>query len=168
MMKELKVAEKLIKNGADRNQGTDSKYKVYPIQMAAENKDVKMQQLLIGVPYEDDQQERHFVIDLSEQKAYYYKGEELIKSTRCSTGRSGYRTEPGHYVITDKTRHKRSNIYNGAEMPYFQRFSCGAIGFHEGNTYSRYASHGCIRLPMSVAKFFWGETSMGDRVEIKK
>ena len=167
-MKNLVVAEKLIEKGADRNQGTDSKYKVYPIQMASENKDVKMQQLLVGVPYEDDQQERHFIVDLSEQKVFYYQGEELIKSARCSTGRSGYRTEPGHYVITDKTRHKRSNIYNGAEMPYFQRFSCGAIGFHEGNTYSRYASHGCIRLPMSVAKFFWSETSLGDRIEIRK
>ena len=167
MMKEHKVAEKLIANGANPTQGTESRSKVYPIQMAANNKDVKMQQLLIGVPYEDEQQERNFIIDLSEQKVYYYNGGELKKTSRISSGRSGFRTKAGKYVITDKTKNKRSNIYDNAEMPYFQRFSCGAIGFHEGNTYSRYASHGCIRLPMSVAKYFWGQTKLGDRVEIR-
>lgn len=168
MRDELEVVEKLIANGADPVQGTENKYKVFPIQMAANNKNVKMQQLLIGVPYEDDQQVRNFVIDLSEQKVRYYKNGELIKTSRCSTGRSGYRTPPGKYVITDKTKNKRSNIYDDSPMPYFQRFSCGAIGFHEGNTYSRYASHGCIRLPMSTAKYFWGQTKLGDRVEIVK
>ncbi len=168
MRDELKVAEKLIANGADPVQGTENRYKVFPIQMASNNKNVKMQQLLIGVPYEDNQQVRNFVIDLSEQKVRYYKNGELIKTSRCSTGRSGFRTPPGNYVITDKTKNKRSNIYDDSPMPYFQRFSCGAIGFHEGNTYSRYASHGCIRLPMSTAKYFWGQTQLGDRVEIVK
>ena len=168
MMKELEVADKIIENGADKFQGTDTRYKVYPIQMAANNKDVKMQQLLIGVPYEDDQQERNFIIDLSEQKVRYYKNGELIKTSRVSSGQSGFRTPTGNYVITDRTRHKKSNIYDQAPMPYFQRFSCSAIGFHEGNTYSRFASHGCIRLPASTARYFWGEAKVGDRVEIVK
>lgn len=168
MMKELAVAEQLISNGADRFQGTLSRYKVYPIQMASKNMDVKMQQLLIGVSYKEEDQVRKFIIDLSEQMVRYYENGELKKTSRVSSGQSGFRTKPGQYVITDKTRHKRSNIYDGAEMPYFQRFSCGAIGFHYGNTYSRYASHGCIRLPMSTAKYFWGETSLGDRVDIVK
>lgn len=167
MLKNLIVAEALIKSGAKRNQGTSGRHKVYPIQMAANNNDVKMQQLVLGVPHNDDEQERQFVIDLSEQKVRYFREGKLIKTSRCSTGRSGYRTKPGHYVISDRTKHKVSNIYKGAKMPYFQRFSCGAIGFHQGNTGSRYASHGCIRLPMSTAKYFWTEAKVGDRVEIK-
>lgn len=166
MMRELPVTEKLIVAGADRFQKTTGGD--FPIQMAAKNADVQMQQLLIGVPYEDDQQVRNFIIDLSSQNVTYYKDGEKIKTSRISTGRSGYRTPPGDYVITDKTRHKRSNIYDNAEMPYFQRFSCTAIGFHEGNTGSRFASHGCIRLPRATARFFWNETKTGDRVTIQK
>ncbi len=168
LMGDLKVVEKLINNGASRTKGTQNRYPVYPIQMAADRGDVKMQQLLIGVPYEDDKQVRHFIIDLSEQKVRYYKHGKLMKTSRVSTGRPGYRTKPGKLVITDRTRNKRSNIYDDAEMPYFQRFSCSAIGFHEGNTYSRYASHGCIRLPLSTAKYFWKEARPGDRVDIVK
>ncbi len=167
MLKNLPATEQLLALGMDKHQGTAAPGVVYPIQMAAENGDVKMQQLIIGVPYHDEEQERKFTIDLSEQKVHYYKNGKLQKTSRISSGKRGYRTQPGEYVITDKTRHKRSNIYDQAEMPYFQRFSCKAIGFHEGNTYSRFASHGCIRLPRSTAQYFWKETQLGDRVTIQ-
>lgn len=166
MRKELAVAEQLLENGADRFQKLGS---TFPIQMAAENKDVKMQQLLIPqASYKEEDQVRKFVVDLSEQRVRYYKHGKLIKTSRISSGQAGYRTPTGSYVITDKTRHKKSNLYDGAPMPYFQRFSCSAIGFHTGNTYSSYASHGCIRLPNSTAAFFWSETELGDRVDIVK
>lgn len=165
MLRELGVVEELLALNFDRFTGTTQG--VYPIQMAAANGDVKMQQLLIGVSYHDEDQERTFVIDLSEQKVTYYKNGEVAKTSRISSGMSGFRTPTGSYVITDKTRHKKSNIYNEAEMPYFQRFSCKAIGFHEGNTGSRFASHGCIRLPRSTAQYFWGQTKLGDRVTIQ-
>jgi len=166
MRRQLHVAERLLALETDRFAST--KKGVYPIQMAAANGDIKMQQLLIGVSYDDDKQVRNFIIDLSEQKVYYYSEGELKKTSRISSGQSGFRTTPGNYVITDKTKKKVSNIYKGADMPYFQRFSCSAIGFHEGYTGSRFASHGCIRLPMSTAKYFWGETQLGDRVTIRK
>ena len=165
MLKQLKVVERLLQLKVDKFSRT--KHGVYPIQMAAKRGDVKMQQLLIGVPYDDDKQERNFIVDLSEQKVYLYKGGKIIKSSRCSTGKSGNRTPTGNYVITDKTKNKTSNLYN-AKMPYFQRFSCSEIGFHEGATYAGFLSHGCIRLPMSTAKFFWGQTKIGDRVTIRK
>ncbi len=166
MKRNLAGVEKLLEFKADRFAAT--KRKVYPIQMAAASADIKMQQLLIGVSYRDEDQKRHFIIDLSDQQVSYFKDGELVKKSRISSGMKGFRTKPGKYVITDKTKNKRSNIYNNAKMPYFQRFSCGAIGFHEGYTGSRFASHGCIRLPMSTAKFFWKETQLGDRVTIQK
>ena len=166
MLRSIPLTERLLELGMDRFAGSTKG--VYPIQMAAANSDIKMQQLLIGVSYRDEDQVRKFVIDLSEQKVRYYKNGEVVKTSRISSGKSGYRTPTGEYVITDKTRHKRSNIYNDSPMPYFQRFSCKAIGFHEGNTYSRYASHGCIRLPRSTAQYFWKEGQLGDRVTIQK
>ena len=168
LIKNLSIAERLLGMGIDKFQGTAAPEVVYPIQMAAKNGDVKMQQLLIGVSYRDEDQVRNFIIDLSDQKVTYYKNGKVAKTSRISSGRSGYRTPTGNFVITDKTRHKKSNIYSGSPMPYFQRFSCKAIGFHEGNTYSRYASHDCIRLPQSTAKFFWGEAKEGDRVTIQE
>ncbi len=168
VMDDILVAEQLIKNGANRTQGTKNRYPVYPIQMAAERKNIQMQQLLLGVSYKDEDQVRRFVIDLSEQKVRYYKNGKIMRTSSVSTGRYGFRTKTGNYVITDRKRDKRSNIYDDALMPYFQRFSCSAIGFHEGNTYSRYASHGCVRLPMSTAKYFWSQAKVGDRVDIVK
>ena len=163
---ELSVAEALIKKGAKRNQQTQARS--YPIQMAAGMRNVKMQQLILGVEYEDDKQERQYIIDLSDQRAYLYKGGKLIKSSSCSTGKRGYRTPTGVFVVTDKQKHKVSNIYKDAKMPYFQRFSCKDIGFHQGNTYAGFLSHGCIRLPMSNAKFFFNHSKVGDRVTIRK
>ena len=165
MLKSIPLAERLIELGVDRYAGSTKG--VFAIQMAAANGDVQMQQLLIGVSYRDEDQVRNFVIDLSEQKVTYYKNGEVVKTSRISSGKSGYRTATGNFVITDKSRDKKSNIYDAAPMPYFQRFSCKAIGFHEGNTYSRFASHGCIRLPRSTAQYFWKETSIGDRVTIQ-
>jgi len=166
LQNKLKVAEKLLSMGAKRHQ--HSKRGAYPLHIAAAYHNVKMQQLLLGVPYQDKLQKRYFVIDLSDQKVRFYKEGKLIKSARCSTGKRGYRTPPGQYVITDKQRHKVSNIYKGAKMPFFQRLSCKDIGFHQGYTGSRYASHGCIRLPYSAAKFFFAHSKVGDRVTIRK
>ena len=166
MLKQLNVVQRLLDLGV--NKYSKTKNHVYPIQMAATRGDVKMQQLLIGVPYEDDQQARHFIVDLSDQKVYYFQGEKLIKSSRISSGSKKFRTPTGKFVITDKTKDKVSNLYEDAEMPYFQRFSCSEIGFHEGATYAGFLSHGCIRLPMSTAKYFWGQTKIGDRVTIRK
>jgi ankyrin repeat protein len=163
---ELYVAEALIKKGADRTEKTN--VGSFPIQMAAVMKNVKMQQLLIGVPFEDDQQVRKYIVDLSDQKVYFYKGGKVVKSTRCSTGKKDFRTPTGEFVITDRTKDKISNLYEDAEMPYFQRFSCSEIGFHEGATYSGFLSHGCIRLPMSSAEYFFKNGKVGDRVTIRK
>jgi lipoprotein-anchoring transpeptidase ErfK/SrfK len=51
-------------------------------------------------------------------------------------------------------------------MPYFQRFSCGDFGMHEGNVPNYPASHGCIRLPAGTAKKLFSMTQAGDRVNI--
>ena len=50
-------------------------------------------------------------IDLSDQKAYYYKGAELVGVSMISTGREGFDTPTGNFSITQKNKDHRSNLY---------------------------------------------------------
>ncbi|MDA0811972.1 MAG: L,D-transpeptidase family protein [Verrucomicrobia bacterium] len=163
--KEIVLA--LLDKGANRYAAT-APTKVFPIQFAAKRENVQMQQILIGVPWQDDKQERQFVINLSTQKATLIKNGKVIKTSGISSGRSTHPTIPGKYVITDKELMHHSNLYGDAEMPFFQRFSCTAMGFHEGALPGYAASHGCVRLPRSTAEFFFKESKIGDRVDIVK
>ena len=92
---------------------------------------------------------------------------EVIFTSRVSTGKRGLRTPTGTFVITDKHKKHNSSIY-GSSMPYFQRLSCSAFGFHVGNCPGYAASHGCIRMPYSSAKKLFGITPVGTRVIIQK
>ena len=160
----LELARILMEHGARRFIWTSRK-SYYPIGFAARRNDVKMMQLLLGVDPENE--ERWLKVDLSEQKAWVYdKDNRELFSTRVSTGRKGYRTEVGEFVITNKNRHHVSNIYKGIRMPYFQRLSCSAVGFHEGYCPDYPASHGCLRVPRGNASELWKITKPGDRVVI--
>ncbi len=128
-------------------------------------KDTRMQQIcLIGkVP---DPQPRYLVVDLSSQRVTLYENGVSTFSTPCSTGRAGYRTPPGEYVISDKHRHHTSTLYHSS-MPFFQRFSFAAFGIHQGHLPGYPASHGCIRLPYSSAQHLFGKLQVGDYAVIQ-
>ncbi len=160
----LELASLLMAHGAKRFIWSGRK-SYYPIGFAARRSDVKMMQLLLGVDPENE--ERLIKVDLSEQKIRVHDGEgaELFAS-EVSTGKKGYRTRTGEFVITNKNRHHVSNIYKGVKMPYFQRFSCGDFGFHEGYCPGYPASHGCLRVPRGKAAELWEITKVGDRVVI--
>ncbi len=160
----LELAKLLMEHGAKRFIWTSRK-SYYPIGFASRRNDVKMMQLLLGVDPENE--ERWLKVDLSEQKAWVYdRDNKELFATRVSTGRKGYRTEVGEFVITNKNRHHVSNIYKGIRMPYFQRLSCSAVGFHEGYCPDYPASHGCLRVPRGNASELWKITKPGDRVVI--
>ncbi len=129
-------------------------------------KDTKIQQIaLIGhVP---DPQPRMVVVDLSSQRVTLYENGVATFSTPCSTGRSGYRTPTGEYVISDKHRHHTSTLYHSS-MPYFQRFSFSAFGLHVGQLPGYPASHGCIRLPYNGAQHLFGKLEVGDYALIQE
>jgi lipoprotein-anchoring transpeptidase ErfK/SrfK len=111
-------------------------------------------------------EERHIEVRLSEQKATLFDsaGNELF-TTKVSTGRRGFATPTGEFVITDKNRDWTSTIYH-ASMPYFQRLSCSDFGLHQGNVPGYPASHGCIRVPPGNAAKLFSMTETGDRVII--
>ena len=136
----------------------------YPIHFAAYRSDVRMMRLFLG--RDPHREERRIEISLGQQTARLYDaaGNELF-STKVSTGRKGFSTPAGEFVITNKHRVWTSTIYHSS-MPYFQRLNCGDFGLHQGYLPGYPASHGCIRLPSQNAAKLFAMTDTGDRVRI--
>ncbi|MEO5715871.1 MAG: ankyrin repeat domain-containing protein [Luteolibacter sp.] len=160
---DIQTARYLIKAGA-KVQAKTRPNNLYPINFAIDRKDVKMTRLILGK--DPHREERQIVITLSEQRARLLDadGNELF-TTKVSTGRKGYSTPTGEYVITDKNRDWTSTIYH-ASMPYFQRLNCSDFGLHQGVVPGYPASHGCIRVPEGNAAKLFTMTQAGDRVKI--
>ncbi len=132
-------------------------------------------------------------IDLSDQKAYFFKGDSLVGVSRISTGREGYDTPTGQFKISQKSKDHRSNLYGdyvdaagnkvvkdvdvrtdpkpagtrflGASMPYFMRFN-GGVGMHAGFLPGYPASHGCIRMPERMAMIYFNNVTNGTPVKV--
>lgn len=132
-------------------------------------------------------------ISLNEQRAYFFKGGQLVGISQLSTGREGLGTPIGQYKITQKDiGHVSSrygdyvdandnvvvpNIdnekdpkppgtkYKGAPMPYFMRI-VGGVGMHAGYLPGYPASHGCIRMPEFMAEDFFSNVDLDTPVTI--
>ena len=162
---DLKIIRTLLNHGA-RKYIQSGRYRLYPLNFASRRSDVKAMQVMLGRDPENEK--LHGVIDLSSQRVKIYNAKgDVVFSSRVSTGKAGHRTPTGTFVITDKHKSHNSTIY-GSSMPYFQRFSCSAVGFHSGNCPGYPASHGCIRMPYSAAKKLFSLTPVGTRIVIQK
>ena len=132
-------------------------------------------------------------ISLGEQRAYFYKAQELVGISVISTGREGFGTPSGQYKLIQKDRNHLSSLYgdyvdgagniikkeidvtkdpkppgaifDGARMPFFMRVT-GGVGMHEGFLPGYPASHGCIRMPGFMAEAFFNNVSVGTPVTI--
>jgi ankyrin repeat protein len=157
------LARMLLARGASL--GPTSGRVKYPLGMAADRRDIAMMQILLGRDPAEAARTRRIVISLSTQQATLLENDQPTFRTRVSTGRKGYPTPRGEFVITDKRRTWRSTIYD-AEMPYFMRLSGSDVGLHAGVVPSRPASHGCIRLPAASARALYQRMRLGDPVTI--
>ncbi len=153
----------LIQNGAKTGLPT-SKYYRYPINFACTQKYIYLCRILLGRS-PDQEPDLLVTVDLSQQRAWVTKDGQVVDSTVISTGREGYGTPTGHYVVTDKHSSWVSTLYK-VPMPWFMRLDGGAIGLHSGHVTGRPASHGCIRLPYEKAKSFFSIVRVGDEVQI--
>lgn len=150
---------------AKASQNVRSKrYKRYPINFAAEGSHTEVMQMLLGKDPSTLKGAR-IEVDLSEQRARIWKDGKVKFSCPVSTGRSGFRTPKGEYVITNKYKHWISTIYH-MPMPYFMRLSCGNFGLHAGYVPGFPASHGCIRVPPEFARTLFSIADLGYRVTI--
>jgi len=157
------AARALVRAGAKASAYTKRKT-LWPVNIAAWFGDVEMMRIMLGKTEKDG---RKIVVDLSSQKATLYEDGVVRFTTRVSTGKKGYSTPPGHYVVTNKHRSWNSTIY-GSSMPYFLRLSCGSFGLHQGYVPSYPASHGCIRVPAGNAKSMFLLAELGDEVVIQR
>lgn len=101
-------------------------------------------------------------IDLTNQRVYLIKDNQLISESNCVSGNisKGNRTPDGIYSITYK---QSPAVLRGANyaspVKYWMPFNKG-IGLHDatwrskfgGSIYKTNGSHGCINLPLSFAK----------------
>jgi ankyrin repeat protein len=153
----------LLDVGADRNRAT--KYdKMLALYIAAETGQWRCTQILLGGGPSPDQ--LRLEISIASQRVALIKDGVPVFHTECSTGRRGYSTRTGQFVITDKERNHRSTIYH-VEMPYFMRLSCLDFGMHAGMVPNYPASHGCIRLPSDAARKFFSEIPIGTLVTVQ-
>lgn len=133
------------------------------------------------------------VIDLSDQKAFFYKSGTLVGVTPVSTGDSAHKTPSGNFSVSQKVVDYRSGAYGdfvdssgnvvvanvdsrtdrapagtrflGAHMPHFLRFNHG-IGMHAGFLPGYPASHGCVRMPDFMAEKFYEHANLGTPVRV--
>ena len=141
------------------------------------------------------QGEKHIIIDLKQQKVFYYVGTTLVGVSPMSSGKEGYGTPRGTYKIIQKDANYKSGTYgvlrskstgavvNGdynaraggapagtyfdpAPMPYWMRIT-GGYGMHVGFVTGYPVSHGCVRLPEDMAKTFFEHTPIGTKVTIR-
>ena len=160
---QTECVQSLLEAGADRNRAT-GRYKMLALYLAAETGQWRSTQILLGSGPPPEQ--LHIEISLASQHVSLVKDGVPVFDSICSTGREGYSTRRGEYVITDKERNHRSTIYK-VEMPYFMRLSCLDFGMHEGVVPNYPASHGCIRLPGDTARKFFAEIPVGTLVTVQ-
>lgn len=160
---DVEGAATLMKAGAKAGLCT-TRYRRYPIHFAATQGYLFLMRVLLGRD-PDAEPDTLVTVDLSSQLAWVTKKGRVIATTSVSTGREGYQTPEGRYVITDKHQTHTSTLYHCA-MPWFMRLNCSPIGLHSGYVTGRPASHGCIRLPHEHARLFFSLTDVGDEVQI--
>ncbi len=132
-------------------------------------------------------------ISINEQRAYFYKGGQLVGISQLSTGREGKDTPVGDFKVIGKDIDHASSIYGdyvdqndnvvvpnvdkrtdpkppgthykGAPMPYYMQIAPG-FGLHAGYLPGYPASHGCIRMPEFMAEDFYNNVDNGTPVTI--
>ena len=160
---DVEATQVLLQHGARANKPTTTNYR-YPINFAADQRFIFIMRILLGRPA-DSEPKTLVTVDLSQQRAVLRRYGQIIDTTKVSTGRDGYETPSGRYVITDKHKQWTSNVYH-VQMPWFMRLNCSAIGLHAGYVTGNPASHGCIRLPPDTARKWFGLMEVGDEVQI--
>jgi ankyrin repeat protein len=153
----------LIDAKANRTRLT-SRNKMSALDIAAETGHWRSSQILLGSGPPPDK--LRIEISLAMQRVALVKDGVPVYHARCSTGRPGYSTKRGEFVITNKERNHRSTIYH-VEMPYFMRLSCLDFGMHAGYVADRPVSHGCIRLPADAAQKLYSEVPVGTVVTVQ-
>lgn len=133
-------------------------------------------------------------VDIAKQRAYLMVGDEVAIDTPIATGKRDS-TPRGEFTVLEKDKDHRSSLYGnfvdsdgsvvragvstktdvapsgtrytGAPMWNFMRLTWSGIGMHTGHLPGYPASHGCIRMPKSIAPLFYDRVKVGTRAVVQ-
>jgi len=136
--------------------------------------------------------EPSIVINLTEQRARFFRGSVEVGQACISSGKKGHETPTGSFRVIEKDLKHQSNLYGefvdesgilernvdmskqrvpegasfeGAPMRFFLRFD-GATGMHAGRLPGYRASHGCVRMDLKMAEHFFENAPVGTPVTV--
>jgi lipoprotein-anchoring transpeptidase ErfK/SrfK len=103
-------------------------------------------------------------VDLSANQSWLLDhGRVIYGPVPITSGRPGWRTPTGTFHVTYKDIDHKSELFDGAAMPYSVFFN-GGIAFHYGSL--SVPSHGCIHLSLAAAKTYYNTLQVGDVVQV--
>lgn len=106
-------------------------------------------------------------VDLEAQTMSVFRDGYEIGATAIIYGADEKPTPLGLHTITQKKVHHISNLY-GAPMPYMMRLTNDGVAIHASDIDARYATHGCIGVPLAFAKLLFAQARLGDRVIVTR
>lgn len=117
---------------------------------------------------------RHAVVDLSEQTAYFYENGSLWRKYLVSTGDAHHATPTGHFRVFAHVRIQDMGCYPGAEyctkdVPWVTYFAPD-IGFHGTywhHNFGHVMSHGCVNMPIDIARQIYEWSPEGMEVTVQ-
>jgi len=90
----------------------------------------------------------------------------VVKTGRVSTGKRGYATPSGTFVIHTKVRRTKSMKYR-VWMNDVMLFRGSKYALHRGVVPGYPASHGCVRLPSADATYLFSTLPIGTKVIVR-
>ena len=134
------------------------------------------------------------VVSLGDQRGMLLTGDKVAIDYPISSGTKSHPTPTGSYTVLERSEKYSSNLYGkivdaagavvkssadrlkdsvpeggsfvGAPMPYWIRFTGSGVGMHVGHLPGRPASHGCVRMPKTVAPKIYSRVKCGTPVEL--
>ncbi|WP_223626424.1 L,D-transpeptidase family protein [Microbacterium sp. EST19A] len=125
------------------------------------------------VPFETVTLFRKIDVDLGSQRATLYENGNVVNSWAVSTGLPGTATPTGNFKVFAHTRMQDMGCYPGApycteNVPWITWFTTN-IGFHGTywhNNFGNRMSHGCVNLPIDLAKYVYDWSPVGLEVSV--
>lgn len=155
----------LIELGAERWKKT-KRWKTNATWLAGKGKHTETIRTLLLIEKDSPARKIEVFINRNTQTGELYEDGDLTLKFEVSTGKKGYETRTGKYIVTEKDRNHVSSIYH-SPMNYFLRCSFEDFGLHEGNLPGYPASHGCIRTSRKTAKILFSKVLTGSTVTIQ-
>ncbi|HEY6870316.1 MAG TPA: L,D-transpeptidase family protein [Novosphingobium sp.] len=107
-------------------------------------------------------------VDLEARVLSVFRGGYEIAATAVLLGTTDKPTPTGLFPISEKDADHKSNIYDGAPMPYMLRLTNDGVTIHGTRVQNGYASHGCVGVPTPFAKKLFGIAALGTPVYITR